>query len=69
MRLIYGTLRWLASIIDSVGQNNSTYSTASRQIGEETLMQLRRIQQFSFRPDRALARQVENTTTGVHEIT
>jgi hypothetical protein len=31
-------------------------------------MQLRSIQQFSFGADRALARQVENTTTGVHEI-
>jgi hypothetical protein len=46
--LIYGTLRWLASIIDSVGQNNSRDNTASRYIDDGTLMQLRREHKFSF---------------------
>lgn len=32
-------------------------------------MQLRRTWQFSLGADRALVRQVENRTTGVHEIT
>jgi hypothetical protein len=55
MPLIYGTLRWLASIIDSVGKNNSRDNTVSRYIGEEALMQLRRIQEFSFGADRGLS--------------
>lgn len=68
MRLIYGTLRWLASIIDSDGQNNNRVSRhIDWRVFDATAQNT-----SSLSVETASARQVENTsfkqTTGVHGI-
>lgn len=58
MRLIYGTLRWLASIIDSDGQNNNRVSRyIDWRVFDATAQNT-----SSLSVETAWARQVENTS-------